>query len=317
MGKGVLQCLKTYRKGKNMGLRDNLWVYRYRPQTFNNIILNDDIRPKLAKATEEYPNLLLYGTPGIGKGCFTDLLINQDNVDYMWINASDENGIDVFRNKITPFATAMCMKDMKIVVLNEADSLTAGPQGAQKLLRQLMEDTYRICRFILICNYESYIIPEIKSRCQVIKFDNPPKKDIGKLCLKILKAEKVEFVAKDVIDIVQKTYPDVRKCINVLQENTINNVLTGSRIHASEDLFQKIFELSLKGEIEEVREELKSNYVPYPELYEFFYERAGEFKQPGLAILAIGEYLYRDVTMTNKEINFMTMIVDMMYQKVI
>ena len=174
-----------------MSIRDNLWVYKYRPQSINDIILNDDIRPKLAKALEEIPNLLLYGTPGIGKGCFADLMINKDNLDHMWINASDENGIEVFRNKIRPFATAMCMKEMKVVVLNECDSLTAGPQGAQKLLRQLMEDTYKICRFILICNYESYIIDEIKSRCQIIKFDNPPKKEIGKLCLKILKKEKV------------------------------------------------------------------------------------------------------------------------------
>jgi replication factor C small subunit len=309
--------LKNHRKGKIMSIRDNLWVYKYRPQSINDIILNDDIRPKLAKALEEIPNLLLYGTPGIGKGCFADLMINKDNLDHMWINASDENGIEVFRNKIRPFATAMCMKEMKVVVLNECDSLTAGPQGAQKLLRQLMEDTYKICRFILICNYESYIIDEIKSRCQIIKFDNPPKKEVGKLCLKILKKEKVEFKAVDVIEIVKKTYPDVRKCINVLQQNVINGELTGSSISASEELFEKILDLILKKDIESVREELKSNYIPYPDLYEYLYNEAGRFKQPGLAILSIGEHLYRDISFPIKEINFMRMVVEFIYNKVV
>ena len=300
-----------------MSLRTNLWVYKYQPKNFDDIILNDDIKPKLEKAMDEYPNLLIYGTPGIGKGCFTNIMINQDNVDHMWINASDENGIDVFRNKIRPFATAMCMKDMKIVVLNECDSLTSGPQGAQKLLRQLMEDTYKICRFVLICNYENYVIPEIKSRCQVIKFDNPSKKEIGKLCLSIMRKENIKFEMKDVVDIIQKTYPDIRKCINVLQENCIDGELTGSRVFASEVLFEKIFKMILAKDIEGVRSELRSNYIPYDELYSFLYENAGEFKQPGAAILLIGQFLYQDTTVAIKEINFMTMIVNMIYEKVI
>ncbi len=300
-----------------MDLRKNLWVYRYAPKTFDDIILNNEIRGKLGKALEEIPNMLLYGTPGIGKGCFANLLIGKDNIDNMWINASDETGIEVFRNKVRPFATAMCMKDLKVVVLNEADSLTSGPQGSQKILRQLMEDTYKLCRFILICNYENYIIPEIKSRCQVIKYDNPPAKDIGKLCLKILRQEKVKFEAKTVMEIVKKCYPDIRKTINVLQENTIDGELTGSRVYASEALFEKIFAHIIEGDIETVREMIKSNYIPYPDLYEYLYERAGEFKQPGGAILSIGEHLYRDQTVAIKEINFMHMIVGMIYDKII
>jgi len=300
-----------------MNLRKNLWVYKYQPESFNDIILNSEISGKLGKAMNELPNLLLYGTPGVGKGCFANLIKAKDNIDYMWINASDESGIDVFRNKIRPFATAMCMKDMKVVVLNECDSLTSGPQGAQKLLRQLMEDTYKICRFILICNYENYIIPEIKSRCQVIKVDNPPKKDIGRLLLKILKTEDVKYETKDVLEIIKKCYPDIRKTINVLQENVVEGKLTGSRVYASEVLFEKILKLIIKGDIESVREELKSNYIPYPEMYEYMYENAGEFKQPGAAILSIGEHLYRDSTIPIKEINFIRMIVEMIYNKVI
>lgn len=300
-----------------MDLRKNLWVYRYAPENFEDIIFNDDIKPKLRKAMEEIPNILLYGNAGIGKGCFANILIGKDNIDNMWINASDESGIDVFRNKIRPFATAMCLKDMKVVVLNECDSLTSGPQGSQKMLRQLMEDTYKICRFILLCNYEGYIIPEIKSRCQVIKVDNPPAKEIGKLCLKILRNEDVKFKVPTVMEIVKKCYPDIRKTINVLQENVIDGKLIGSSISASEDVFKNILDLILKQDLDGVREELKSNYIPYPELYQYLYENAGKFKQPGGAILLIGEYLFKDTTIPIKEVNFITMVVDMIYKKVV
>ena len=235
----------------------------------------------------------------------------------MWINASDESGIDVFRNKIRPFATAMCLKDMKVVVLNECDSMTSGPQGSQKLLRQLMEDTYKLCRFILLCNYDGYIIPEIKSRCQTIRVDNPPAKEIGKLCLKILREEKIKLDPKTMTEIIKKCYPDIRKTINVLQENTVDGKLIGSSLSASEDVFRKILNLILKKDMDGVREELKSNYIPYPELYQFLYENAGEFAQPGGAILMIGKALRWDTTVAIKEINFMEMFVDMLYEKVI
>jgi DNA polymerase III delta prime subunit len=301
-----------------MDLRKNLWVEKYKPKTFEDIIYNEEAKAKLRKAFEEVPNVFLYGNPGVGKGCFANALIEKDNIDNMWINASDESGIDVFRNKIRPFASAMCMKDMKVVILNEADSLTSGQQGSQKLLRQLMEDTYHLCRFIMICNYDGYIIPELKSRfTTTVKVDNPPKKEIGKLCLKILRAEKVKFDPKIMLEIVKKCYPDIRKTINVLQENVIDGKLIGSSISASEDLFKKILKLMLKQDVEGVREELKSNYIPYSELYEFIYENAGEFKQPGAGILEIGEALRWDTTIAIKEINFMKMFVQMIYDKVV
>lgn len=302
-----------------MNIRNNLWVYKYKPKKFEDIILNDNIKPKLKKALNEIPNMLLYGTPGIGKGCFANILKEKSNIDYMWINGSDENGIDVFRNKIKPFATAMCMKDMKIVIVNEADALTSGPSSSQKLLRELIENTIKICRFIFLCNYDGYIIPELKSRFKgyTIKFDNPPKKDIGKFCLKILRNEKVKFNTKDVIDIINKCYPDIRGTIDVLQSNVINGKLTGSKMSSNEELFEKIFNFILKKDIEKVREELKSNYIPYDSFYEYMYNRAGDFKQPGLAILLIGKYLYQNLTVSIKEINLMAMIMDFIYQKVI
>jgi len=294
-----------------------IWTFAYEPTTIDEMILNDDIKPALKKALDQVPNLLLYGTAGIGKGTFTNILLRHTGFDKMWINASDATGIDAVRERIRPFATSMSMSDLKIVVLNEADSLTSGPQGAQKMLRQLMEDVQKITRFILICNYEHNIIDEIKSRCPPIKFDNPPAKEIGKLCLKILKKEKVKYKAEDVISIVQKCYPDIRKTIQVLQLNTINKTLVGSRLSVSEDVWKKIFSLMLKQDVENVRKELKSNYIDFPDLYKYLYENAGEFKEPGGAILLIGEHLHRNTFYPIKEINFMHMFVQMIFQKVV
>ncbi len=294
-----------------------IWTFAYEPKTIDEMILNDDIKPTLKKALDEVPNMLLYGTPGVGKGTFTNILLRSTGFDKMWINASDATGIDAIRERIRPFATSMSMTDLKIVVLNEADSLTSGPQGAQKMLRQLIEDVQKITRFVLICNYEHNIIDEIKSRCPPIKFDNPPAKEIGKLCLKILKLEKVKYKAEDVIAIVQKCYPDIRKTIQVLQLNTINKVLTGSRISMSEGVWKKILSLMLAKDVENVRKELKSNYIDYPELYKYLFENAGEFKEPGGAILLVGEHLHRNTFYPIKEINFMHMFVQMVFQKVV
>ena len=294
-----------------------LWTFVYEPKTIEEMILNEDIKPVLKEALDKLPPLLLYGTPGVGKGTFANIILRHTGFDKMWINASDETGIDAIRDKIRPFATAMSMTDMKIIVLNEADSLTSGPQGAQKMLRQLMEDVQKITRFILLCNYEHNIIDEIKSRCQTIKIDNPPAKEIGKLCLNILRNEEVKFNVKDVIAIVEKCYPDIRKTINVLQLNTINKKLVGSRLSVSEDVWKKILWLMLKQDVENVRKELKSNYIDYPDLYKYLYENAGGFEQPGAAVLLIGEHLNRDTFYPIKEINFMHMYMQMIFQKVV
>lgn len=294
-----------------------IWTFIYEPKTIDEMILNEDIKPILKEALDKVPNLLLYGTAGIGKGTFANIFLRHTGFDKMWINASDETGIDSIRERIRPFATSMSMTDLKIIVLNEADSLTSGPQGAQKMLRQLIEDVQKITRFILLCNYEHNIIDEIKSRCQTIKFDNPPAKEIGKFCLKILKRERVKHEIKDVISIVQKCYPDIRKTIQVLQLNTINKHLVGSKLSVSEDIWKKILLMMVKQDVENVRKELKSNYIDYPDLYKYLYENAGEFKEPGGAILLIGEHLNRNTFYPIKEINFMHMFVQMIFQKVV
>jgi len=294
-----------------------IWSFVYEPKKFNDMILEPTVKAKLRKAFTDVPNLLLYGKPGVGKGTFVHILLKETKYDYLWINASDETGIDTMRDKVRSFATAMGMTKYKIVVLNEADSLSAGHQGSQKMLRQLMEDVQEITRFILLANYEHNIIPEIKSRCQVIEINNPPGRDIFALCEKILKAEGVKYDKKVVTSIIKKCYPDIRKTIWSLQENTIDKILGSDMVSSSEAIWKTIFDAVISKDLEKLRSTLRSYTIDYEGLYSYLFDNVGEFKSPGDAIIEIGEHLYRNSFVAIKEINFMHMVVSMMKNGVI
>ena len=297
--------------------KTDIWSFVHEPSNFGDLILNHDIKPKLKKALDEMPNLMLYGTAGVGKGTFANIILKHTGYSKLWLNASDHTGIEFIRNTVKPFSNAASLTDLKIVVMNEADSLTRGPQGAQKMLKQLIEDVHKITRFIFLTNDITLMMDELQSRCTVLKVDNPPAKDIAKFCIKILKKEKVNYQMKTVVSIVKKCYPDIRKTIQALQANSINGKLLGDKIHSSEGLWKKILNLTLKQDIEEVRKELKSNYIDYPSLYQYFYDNAGEFKEPGGAILTIGDHLRWDRTYPISELNFIHMIVNMIFEKII
>ena len=234
------------------------------------MILNPDIKPKLEKALAEKPNMLLYGSAGVGKGTFTHIFLKETGLDHMWVNASDKTGIEYIRSDVRPYANAPDINNnLKVVVFNEADALSSGQSGAQKILRQLMEDTYKLTRFIFLANYDQYIIPEIKSRCEVISVDRPPKRDIGAFAIKILKAEGIKYEGKDVINIVEKCYPDIRKTVWSLQENAIDGKLISTNTYSSEDVFIEILKNMKSKDPNLVRSTLKNNYINYIQLYEF------------------------------------------------
>lgn len=299
-----------------------IWSFKYEPTNLNEMVLNPEIRPKLEKAIKEVPNLLLYGSAGIGKGTFTKILLKQTGLDYMWINASDKTGIDFIRTDVKPFAYA-ASKQLKIVVFNEAEALTgfvgggSSKSGAQKILKQLMEDTEKICRYVFLTNHIQFILPEIKSRCQEIALDNLPLKDIILFGSRTLKAEKIEFENKLLIKVAKKCYPDVRKTIQALQENSIGGKLVDSKIYTAEEIFEQLLELVINKDLEKIRSMLRSNYIDYVSLYEFLYENVGKFPSPGGAILEIADHIRLDNDVPNKEINFIHMVTNMMYQKVI
>jgi DNA polymerase III delta prime subunit len=166
---------------------------------------------------KELPNLMLFGIDGVGKGFFVDILLAERKLDFMKINASDEGLIEDMREKVKNFAMTMGLTKIKIVYFNEADRLS---KPAQDMLLQLIEDVHKITRFIFVGNDITQIIPELRSRCEVVELANPPAEQIDQRCRWILNAEGVTSIDKSALDkIIKEHYPDMRKIINTLKMN--------------------------------------------------------------------------------------------------
>ena len=196
------------------------------------------------------------------------------------------------------------------IVTHNCDFLS---QNAQAGLRDLTETVQKNTRFFFLANYPQKIIDPIKSRCQTISLNDPPKDQILRHCFKIFKAENIEVKNKTgVVEIIKAHYPDIRQIINTLQLNCVNGVFDSVKISSTSDVFESIYKNMKSHEIDEIRKILRSEGIDYPELFNFLYEKAPETKSPGDFIISIGEYLYRDSSVAIKEINFMAFYFEMM-----
>jgi DNA polymerase III delta prime subunit len=290
--------------------KTDIWCFKYQPQTFSEIVLNNDIRNKLQKALVEVPNLMLVGPAGVGKGTFTNVFLKQTGLDYLWVNCSDETSIDNIRTKVKSFATSLGITPLKIVVLNEMDGLSV---PGQAMLRDLIEQVHKITRFILMCNYGHKVIPELQSRCQVVEMGAPPLKDVAKFVMNILKQEGVEVKkVESVLDVVKKLYPDIRSTINTLQLNVVHGVLDSITMDNINSVYENLFKMSVNSDLDGIRKTLRSNTINYVELYQYFFDHVGELNNPGDAIIDIADALYRDSIIAIKEINFIGLVVKLM-----
>ena len=205
-----------------------LWVEKYRPKTIDGYVFRDEHQRKQISTwvkDKSIPHLLLSGNAGIGKTTLAKILINEigiEEFDVLEINASRTNSVDDVRDKITNFVQMIPFGPFKVVLLDEADYLSPNAQAA---LRGVMEEYHSTARFILTCNYPNRIIPALHSRCQGFHIERVDQTEFTARVATILVEENIEFDL-DTLDIfVKVAYPDLRKCIQLVQQNSIDGKL--------------------------------------------------------------------------------------------
>ena len=282
----------------------NLWVEKYRPQVLEDYVGNEMIKNKISDYIEKgsIQNLLFHGVAGTGKTTLAKLITNNINCDLLYINASDERGIDTIRDKIIPFASSMGFGGVKIVILDEADYIT--PQ-AQATLRNTMESFSGNTRFILTCNYLERIVSPLQSRCQTLEIKPPSKQEVAYRCVEICKAEEVTIDNTALKTIINAHYPDIRKTINTIQGSVIDGVVKLDEASLKDDLNEQILQaLSSKSKLVAIRQILAdSGSREFDNLFKSLYDNTDKFTtKDGAAILIIAKYQYEYTFVLEKEI---------------
>lgn len=297
-----------------------LFVEKYRPIDLSTYIGNEQTKAKVGRfiASGDVPHLLFSGSPGTGKTTLAKIIANSVNADVMYINASDENSVDTVREKIKGFASSVGFKDLKIVILDEADYISPNAQAA---LRNLMETFSQHTRFILTCNYVDRIIDAIVSRTQQFQIIPPSKIEVAKHVAWVLNEEQVTFDLKDIKLLIDSYYPDIRKILNECQLNISNGTLELDE----KEIIQSDYKLKLievlcskqdkKKKFQEVRQILADARIrDFTDFFKLCYDRCTDIAPGNVSqvILAIAEGQYKAAFSADKEINAMATLIQIL-----
>jgi DNA polymerase III delta prime subunit len=297
----------------------DLWVEKYRPKNIDGYVFRDSHQRKQVETwikDRSIPHLLLSGNAGIGKTTLAKILINElgiEEYDVLEINASRTNSVEDVRDKITNFVQMIPFGPFKVVLLDEADYLSPNAQAA---LRGVMEEYHSTARFILTCNYPNRIIPAIHSRCQGFHVERTDITEFTARVATILVDEVVDFDLETLDDYVKVTYPDLRKCINLVQQNVnegkLNPPNKGDQGEA--DWKFDMVELFKAGKITEARKLLcgKIRAEEMEEVYRWLYDNLaifGDEETQDKAILIIKAGLVDHTLIADPEINLAATLV--------
>ena len=296
-----------------------LLVEKYRPKTLDTYIGNESLKSKVTSYLEsgDVPHLLLYGKAGTGKTTLAKIIVNHIDCDYLYINASDENSVDVVREKVKGFASTMGFKDYKIIILDECDYITPNAQAA---LRNLMETFSKHCRFILTCNFVERIIDPIQSRCQLFQIIPPSKVEVAQRLNEILEKEEINYELQDLKILIDSNYPDIRRTINSAQRNVVNLQLKLDIASIIQNDYKlKLLEIlktqDKKTAFKDIRQLLADNKITdFADLFRLLYDEVDGYGKGHVAesILVIAKYELSDSQVVDKEINAMAMIIELL-----
>ena len=299
---------------------NSLLVEKYRPIKLENYVGNANIKKSISSYLEQndIQNLIFYGPAGTGKTTLAKLIVKNLDCDHIYINASDERGIETIRDKVSGFASVASFKSIKVVILDEADFLTI---QAQASLRNIIETFSRTTRFILTCNYVERIIDPLQSRCQVLKIVPPTKKDVAKHLSWICNEESIIHEVNDLVPLVNQYYPDLRKCINTIQLSTQDNTLKlDQSVLVSSNYIDEVIN-KLKDpqpKFKEIRQIIaNANVDDFEELFKSLFENASIYlpgKEGTVAIL-VNDHQYKANFRIDKEINTMSLIQNLINNK--
>ena len=297
-----------------------LFTERFRPTDPADNIGNDVFKSSLKTwiDKQDIPHILLFGPAGTGKTTAAKLIVANLDCDHIYINCSDENGIETIREKVKSFASAATFRALKVVIMDEADFLTINAQAA---LRNVIETFSKTTRFVFTCNYIERIIDPIQSRTSVFEVLPPSKAEVAKRCKAILHEETCNHAPADIVEIVNKTYPDIRKTLNLLQSCIVYDV-SGTFLKLNKDIVNQkqytdqIIDL-IKSNDDKAFNQIRqlvadSNIRDYNELYRTLFENLDSFHNPVLGTIIIAESQYQSVMSVDKEITFMGCIANLL-----
>lgn len=283
---------------------------QYRPTELEHFICSDSVRSIIGGfiINQNIPNIILSGSPGIGKTTLAKLLAKQLKCTWLYINASDENGINVVREKIKNFASTASMYPLKIIILDEAEFLS---EEAQSALRNVIETFSANTRFIFTCNFPEKIIEPLHSRLTPIDLSDIPKRDVIKRLIEILKLEGIKFDKENLLPLVDTFYPDLRKILNYIQTNSKDKELLFNLnqidLNYKEQILHHLIDKN-KSSFTEIRKIiLENNSTDFNNLYRFLFNSCEILPEKSREdfIILLAKYQYQNVFAVDKEINFM------------
>lgn len=299
-------------------INNTLWVEKYRPTDLSTYVTDDDFKANLQGYLDEsdVPHILLAGPAGTGKSSALKILYNTIPCEYIYINGSLENGVETVRNKILNFASVHGFEDLKMVVIDEIDYFTPAGQAS---LRALMEQFSSRVRFIMSCNYKERIIDPIISRCQLFELTPPNKAMVAEFLDSILEKENIKYEIDDLAKVVNTYFPDIRKCVQILQQSSKSGTLKiSSKNLIRNDYVDDVLDIlkskgDKKKQVKDIRQLIAdTKQTDFTELYSFLFNNIDEYGEGNLGeiILILDDGQYKDSFVVDKQLHVIRVLIE-------